>query len=172
MWGHLYGSQRLGGPRDRGWRGAGLSVRLHLESWARGGGTAQRHDDCLTAPRPTTPESGGGGHTSAGPACARGWGPGADAPRGCGIGPRATRELPPRPRAPAAVARSRRRGVSCTEGTLATHENPEWIAKQLGHTSTQMLFQRYAKFIPNVTHRDGTAFLKAYQGWFAGEGSR
>jgi hypothetical protein len=49
VWGHLYGSQRLGGPRDRGWRGAGLSVRLHLESWARGGGTAQRHDDSPTA---------------------------------------------------------------------------------------------------------------------------
>jgi integrase len=55
---------------------------------------------------------------------------------------------------------------------LATGENPEWIAKQLGHTSTQMLFHRYAKFIPNVTHQDGTAFLKAYQGWFAGEESR
>jgi integrase len=54
--------------------------------------------------------------------------------------------------------------------TLATGENREWIAKQLGHASTQMLFQRYTKFIPNVSHRDGAAFLKAYQGWFAGEG--
>jgi integrase len=53
---------------------------------------------------------------------------------------------------------------------LATGENPEWIAKQLGHTSIQMLFQRYAKFVPNVTHRDGTAFLQAYQRWFNGEG--
>jgi integrase len=53
---------------------------------------------------------------------------------------------------------------------LATGENPEWIAKQLGHTSTQMLFQHYAKFVPNVTHRDGAAFLEAYRGWFAGEG--
>jgi integrase len=50
---------------------------------------------------------------------------------------------------------------------LATGENPEWIAKQLGHTSTQMLFQRYAKFIPNVTRRDGAAFLQAYRNWFA-----
>jgi integrase len=44
---------------------------------------------------------------------------------------------------------------------------------QLGHTSTQMLFQRYAKFVPNVTHRNGTALLQAYQGWFNGqEGGR
>jgi integrase len=53
---------------------------------------------------------------------------------------------------------------------LATGENPEWIARQLGHTSTQMLFQRYAKFIPNVTRRDGSAFLEAYQSWKAGQG--
>jgi integrase len=53
---------------------------------------------------------------------------------------------------------------------LATGENPEWIARQLGHTSTQMLFQRYAKFIPNVTRRDGSAFLEAYRGWQAGQG--
>jgi integrase len=53
---------------------------------------------------------------------------------------------------------------------LATGENPEWIAKQLGHTSTQMLFQRYAKFIPNVTRRDGAAFLEAYKGWQVGQG--
>jgi integrase len=49
---------------------------------------------------------------------------------------------------------------------LATGENPEWIARQLGHTSTHMLFQRYAKFIPNLTRRDGAAFLGAYQRWF------
>jgi integrase len=45
---------------------------------------------------------------------------------------------------------------------LATSENPEWIAGQLGHTSTQMLFQRYMRFIPNVSRRDGTAFQGAY----------
>jgi integrase len=53
---------------------------------------------------------------------------------------------------------------------LATSENPEWIAGQLGHTSTQMLFQRYTKFIPNVTRRDGTAFLSAHQRWFGSMG--
>jgi hypothetical protein len=31
-----------------------------------------------------------------------------------------------------------------------------------------MLFQRYVKFIPNVTRQDGTAFLRAYRQWFSG----
>jgi hypothetical protein len=53
---------------------------------------------------------------------------------------------------------------------LATSENPEWIAGQLGHTSTQLLFQRYTRFIPNVTRRDGTAFLCAYRRWFGSKG--
>jgi integrase len=57
---------------------------------------------------------------------------------------------------------------TCATLMLASGENPEWIAKQLGHTSTQMLFQRYAKFIPNVTRQDGTAFLRAYRQWFSG----
>jgi integrase len=47
--------------------------------------------------------------------------------------------------------------------THAAGEHPEWIAKQMGHTSTQVLFQRYAKFIPNVRHQDGAAFLSAYR---------
>jgi len=32
-----------------------------------------------------------------------------------------------------------------------------------------MLFQRYTKFIPNVTRRDGIAFLGAYRRWFGAE---
>jgi integrase len=55
---------------------------------------------------------------------------------------------------------------TCATLLLATSEHPEWIARQLGHTSTQMLFQCYAKFIPNLTRRDGAAFLGAYQRWF------
>ena len=41
---------------------------------------------------------------------------------------------------------------------LAAGENPEWIAKQLGHSSTKMLFERYSRFIPNMTRQDGSAF--------------
>jgi len=41
---------------------------------------------------------------------------------------------------------------------LASGENPEWIAKQMGHTSTKMLFTIYSRFVPNITRMDGTAF--------------
>jgi len=40
---------------------------------------------------------------------------------------------------------------------LAAGENPEWVANQLGHSSTQMLFQTYSRFIPNATRNDGSA---------------
>lgn len=41
---------------------------------------------------------------------------------------------------------------------LAAGENPEWIARQMGHTSTQMLFTVYSRFVANLTRRDGSAF--------------
>lgn len=43
---------------------------------------------------------------------------------------------------------------------LASGENPEWVARQLGHSNTEMLFKVYSKFIPNLTRRDGSAFEK------------
>ena len=41
---------------------------------------------------------------------------------------------------------------------LAAGESPEWIAHQLGHSTTKMLFEVYSRFIPNVTRQDGSAF--------------
>ena len=41
---------------------------------------------------------------------------------------------------------------------LASGENPEWVARVLGHSSTEMLFKVYSRFIPNVTRMDGSAF--------------
>ena len=41
---------------------------------------------------------------------------------------------------------------------MSAGENPEWIARQLGHANTQMLFQTYSRFIPNATRQDGSAF--------------
>lgn len=41
---------------------------------------------------------------------------------------------------------------------LAAGETPEWIARQLGHASTEMLFRVYSRFVPNLTRRDGSAF--------------
>ncbi len=41
---------------------------------------------------------------------------------------------------------------------LACGENPQWISRQLGHASTEMLFKVYARFVPNLTRQDGSAF--------------
>lgn len=38
---------------------------------------------------------------------------------------------------------------------LASGESPEWIARQLGHTSTEMLFRTYSRYVPNMTKTDG-----------------
>jgi integrase len=40
---------------------------------------------------------------------------------------------------------------------LASGEAPEWIARQLGHTSTEMLFNTYSRYVPNMTRMDGSA---------------
>src|SRR5881397_1247824 len=42
---------------------------------------------------------------------------------------------------------------------LAAGEAPSWVAAQLGHTTPEMLFTVYARFIPNRTRRDGSALL-------------
>ena len=41
---------------------------------------------------------------------------------------------------------------------LASGENPEWVAKVLGHANTDMLFRVYSRFVPNLTRQDGRAF--------------
>lgn len=49
---------------------------------------------------------------------------------------------------------------------LAAGENPEWIARQMGHTTTEMLFRVYSRYVPNLTRQDGSAFdllLKAHR---------
>jgi integrase len=40
---------------------------------------------------------------------------------------------------------------------LAAGESPEWIARQMGHTSTEMLFRVYSRYVPNLTRQDGSA---------------
>lgn len=40
---------------------------------------------------------------------------------------------------------------------LAVGENPEWVARILGHASTEMLFKVYSRYIPNLTRMDGSA---------------
>lgn len=41
---------------------------------------------------------------------------------------------------------------------LAAGEAPEWIARQLGHANTEMLFTIYSRYVPNLTRQDGSAF--------------
>lgn len=41
---------------------------------------------------------------------------------------------------------------------LASGENPEWVARILGHSSTEMLFKVYSRYVPNATRMDGSAF--------------
>lgn len=40
---------------------------------------------------------------------------------------------------------------------LAAGESPEWIARQMGHTTTVMLFTTYSRYVPNLTRQDGSA---------------
>ena len=46
---------------------------------------------------------------------------------------------------------------TCATLWLAAGEAPEWIARQLGHVNTMMLFQVYSRYVPNLTHHDGSA---------------
>jgi len=54
---------------------------------------------------------------------------------------------------------------------LASGENPEWIARQMGHTTTEMLFRIYSRFVPNLTRRDGSAFERLLRQNFGPSGS-
>ena len=40
---------------------------------------------------------------------------------------------------------------------LAAGESPEWIAQQMGHSTTEMLFKVYSRYVPNLTRQDGSA---------------
>lgn len=41
---------------------------------------------------------------------------------------------------------------------LSSGEDPQWIARILGHADCQMLWRVYSRHIPNLTRRDGSAF--------------
>mgnify|MGYP000007862300 FL=1 len=40
---------------------------------------------------------------------------------------------------------------------LESGESPEWIANQMGHANTEMLFRVYSRYVPNLTRQDGSA---------------
>ena len=61
------------------------------------------------------------------------------------------------------VLRLKRRNAYQTRHTAATlwlaaGESPEWIASQMGHSTTKMLFNTYSRYVPNMTRQDGSAF--------------
>lgn len=56
---------------------------------------------------------------------------------------------------------------TCATLWLAAGESPEWIARQLGHTNTEMLFRVYSRYVPNLTRRDGAAFESLISGSLA-----
>jgi integrase len=45
---------------------------------------------------------------------------------------------------------------------LSSGENVEWIARQLGHSNTQLLFNTYSNFVPNLTRQDGREANKLF----------
>ncbi|MET4000130.1 tyrosine-type recombinase/integrase [Marinobacterium sp. MBR-109] len=47
---------------------------------------------------------------------------------------------------------------TCATLLLASGEVAEWVARFLGHSSTEMLFKVYSRYIPNLTRMDGSAF--------------
>ncbi len=53
---------------------------------------------------------------------------------------------------------------------LASGEAPEWIARQLGHTSTEMLFRVYSRYVPNLTRNDGSAIDRLLTHTFVASG--
>jgi integrase len=51
---------------------------------------------------------------------------------------------------------------SCATLWLASGENPTWIAYQLGHANTEMLFRVYSRYVPNLTRSDGSEANKIF----------
>jgi len=41
---------------------------------------------------------------------------------------------------------------------IAAGENPEWVSKTMGHSSLKITLEKYSRYIPNLTRKDGSAF--------------
>ena len=46
---------------------------------------------------------------------------------------------------------------------LAHGEDPLWVARMLGHTTMDMIFRHYGKFIRNRMRKDGVRFLQGME---------
>ena len=47
---------------------------------------------------------------------------------------------------------------------LAAHENPVYISRMLGHSTSKLLFEVYAPYIHNAARKDGSAFEELITG--------
>jgi len=47
---------------------------------------------------------------------------------------------------------------------LQSGEDPAWVARMMGHTTTKTLYERYHRFIQNRSRRDGELYLKRLEG--------
>ncbi len=45
---------------------------------------------------------------------------------------------------------------------LSSGENMGWVQRMMGHASLKMIQERYYRYIPNLTHADGSAFAKKF----------
>ncbi len=46
---------------------------------------------------------------------------------------------------------------------ITAGENIGWVQKMMGHSSLKMIVEKYYSFIPNMTHNDGSLFVKEYK---------
>lgn len=46
---------------------------------------------------------------------------------------------------------------------LASGESAEWIANQMGHANTEMLFRVYSRYVPNLTRQDGSVANRMFK---------
>lgn len=50
---------------------------------------------------------------------------------------------------------------------VTSEENLGWVQKMMGHASLKMIVEKYYTYIPNMTHNDGSLFVKEYEDWDA-----
>ena len=46
---------------------------------------------------------------------------------------------------------------------LSAGENIGWVQRLMGHTSLRMIQERHYRYIPNLTHLDGSVFSARFQ---------
>jgi len=46
---------------------------------------------------------------------------------------------------------------------ITTGENIGWVQRMMGHASLKMIIEKYYAYVPNMTHNDGSLFVKEYE---------